>query len=104
MSHNEVEENQVDYVPDSEKDAVPDEFVPKVSCKRCIHKDVCYFLTSLDQNRQAFKCSGICELPYDINILATTCKKFDDGKSIADKMTEHDDAPTPEDEIEVVEG
>lgn len=93
MSHQ--EENQVDYVPDSEQ--ADEEPEPTISCKHCIHKDVCFFLTMLDQNRQTFKMSKILELPYDINILATTCKKFETTKPLADELLKNDDATTPED-------
>ena len=87
-------ENQVDFVPDMEKESdIPN---PDITCKKCIHKDVCYFLTQLDQNRQSFKMSGICELPFDINILATTCKKFETTAPLADRYLRDDDAESPE--------
>jgi len=77
-------ENPVDYVPDSEskEKGTPEEKIPKISCQRCIHKDVCYFLTKLYDDAQCFKMSGVCELPYSPHILATTCKKYElkDGR------------------------
>jgi len=79
-----IEKNPVDYVPDSEnkEKGTADEKIPKISCQRCIHKDVCYFLTKLYDDAQCFKMSGVCTLPYSPHILATTCKKYElkDGR------------------------
>ncbi len=93
--------NQVDFIPDSDKE--PEEFVPKVTCKKCIHNKTCYFLTILDQAAQSFKASKILELPYDINVLAQKCSAFDDGRSVGEKMTEDDNLEEPHD-VEVVDG
>jgi hypothetical protein len=99
MSHAEIENQQqdeVDFVADSDReDEVPE---PEISCKHCIHKDVCYFLTNLDQTRQSFKCSGVCTLPYDINILATTCKKYETTKPLAESILRDDTAESPEED------
>ncbi len=83
-------DNQVDFIPDTEKVETPPEH--PITCKNCIHKDVCYFLTQLDQNRQSFKLSGILELPFDINILATTCRKYETTKPLADTFLRDDTA------------
>lgn len=99
MSHVEEEQehaNQVDFIPDSERtDDTPE---PEISCKHCIHKDVCYFLTTLDQARQSFAMSKILTLPYDINILATTCKKYETTKPLAESILRDDTAESPEDD------
>lgn len=99
MSAEQVRENeqdqQVDFVPDAEETAPEKE--PSISCVHCVHKDTCYFLTVLDQSRQSFEASGICALPFKPTILATTCKKFDNGKSVADNLTEQDTEVHPDD-------
>jgi len=68
MSHVEEEgtpQEQVDYVPDSKKDGSGDtEPEPKITCKKCIHKDVCYFLTRLCDEDAQMKQSGITRLPF----------------------------------------
>jgi hypothetical protein len=78
MSHQE-EENQVDYVADSEKDTEENEKEPTISCKNCYHRDVCYWYTQLfvlqDGMKQA-KPPVKVALPFDASILAQQCNQF----------------------------
>lgn len=64
-------DNQVDYVPDSEK-----EKEPALSCKNCFHGDVCYWFTQLHVLNEGMKMGETTELPFSASILATKCKKF----------------------------
>ncbi len=78
MSHVKEEgapQEQVDYVPDSKKDGT-DEKEPKITCKKCIHKDVCYFLTRLVDEDEQMKNSGITRLPFSPYMLALHCKLY----------------------------
>lgn len=65
-----------------EQAPVPEVEDPPISCKNCIHKDVCYFLTQLHTLGEGMKCSKICELPYSPNILAIKCSKFESNKKV----------------------
>ena len=88
---------QVDYIPDSK--ASDDSGQPKVSCKNCFHKDLCYWYTQLFTIEEGMKQASIkIKLPYDASILATSCTRFITNKG--------ETAPEPEktqDEKELVE-
>ena len=74
MSYVEQERTeQMDYIPDSEKQP---EKEPEITCKKCIHKDVCYFLTRLVDEAMSMENSGFVKLPFSPYILANTCQKY----------------------------
>lgn len=69
-------ENEVDYVPDSEKEPEPDPKEPFNSCKNCFHKDVCYWYTQLNTMNEGFKAGKVTQLPFDPAIIGTKCSAF----------------------------
>ena len=89
MSANEIEENVVDYVPDSEAEQEPEK-EPARNCKNCVHSEVCFFFTKLNDCDQCFKQAEFLTLPYKPEILAMTCKMFKpkDEKGIQKDATE----------------
>jgi len=69
------EQEQVDYTPDSE---IHDDDIkePARSCKNCVHAQVCFFYTKLNDCDMCFKEAQFLTLPYKPEILAMTCKLF----------------------------
>ena len=65
-----------------EMDKPAEERENPISCKNCVHKDVCFFLTQLNQFEEMCKCTKITELPFSSYILALKCVKFE---SVSDK-------------------
>ena len=70
-----VSQEQVDYTPDSETQDNKEK-EPKVTCKKCIHKDICYFLTRLTDEAKSMEMSGITKLPFKPEMLAIHCRLY----------------------------
>jgi len=72
------EENQVDFVSDTDRAKEDHIEGPPINCKNCFHGDVCYWYTQLFVLEEGMKkAQGIkIELPFNSSILAQKCSGF----------------------------